>query len=176
MEYDGGYGGTDEGDGGSAFDVEPASYYDDSDYGDDGGYVEMSPDDLDARIQQAVQQQFAPIEQAAHDAQQAAEAERLVELYPQLAEQDEAMALVRDARQAAEFLGHPELANSPRFWGLVQQMRMEGGAAAAGGQQADPRVEAILTGGHPGALGARVLEWGGGGHGQPGGDQPFWGS
>ena len=169
MEYDGDYGGTDPDDGGSAWDVDP------EDYGD-GGYVEMSPDDLDARIHQAVQERVAPMEQAAVEAQQAAEAERLVEMYPQLAEQDEAMALVRDARQAAEFLGHPELANSPRFWGLVQQMREEGGAAAGGGQQVDPRVAAILTGGHPGALGARVLEWGGGGHGQPGGDQPFWGS
>jgi|1186.fasta_scaffold627757_1 hypothetical protein len=117
MQHDGGYGGTDDGDGGSAWDVEPDGYYEDT---DDGGY-EMSSDELDARIEQAVQQRVAPIEQAAVQAQATAEAEQLVEMYPQLAEQDEAMALVRDARQAAEFLGHPELANSPRFWGLVDE-------------------------------------------------------
>src|SRR3954469_23517544 len=158
MQHDGGYGGTEEGDGGAAWDGGPYGYYEDS---DDGGY-ELPSDELDARIEQAVQQRVAPMEQAAYDAQRVAEAEHLVEMYPQLSEQDEAMALVRDARQAAEFLGAPELADQPRFWALVQQMRAEGGAAA-GGQQVDPRVEAILTGGYPGAMGARVLEGLGGG-------------
>src|SRR3954453_4826342 len=88
MDFDG-YGGAEQvDDGGSAFDVEPG--YHEGGYGDEGGYVEMGPGELDARIEQAVQERVAPFEQAAYDAQRNAEAERLVDMYPQLQQQEEA--------------------------------------------------------------------------------------
>ena len=49
------------------------------------------------------------------------EAEALVERYPELAQEPIAKALMHEARQEAERLGEPDLANAPQFWREVYE-------------------------------------------------------
>src|SRR5215218_1281921 len=148
--------------------MDNAQGFDGQDNYDGGGGGFDGPDpEIEQAVQQAVDARMAPIEQSQLDAQRYAEAEDLVADYPHLQQQEHAVALVAAAREEAAALGAPELADSPAFWRLVHER--SAGAPDHSAQPADdPRVEQIMSGGHPG-LGSRVLDFQRG----PGADDPM---
>lgn len=70
-------------------------------------------------VQQAVQQQVTPLQEQQAEMRREREAEHLVAEIPDLADPETAERTVRAARELADSLGQPELANEPKFWRLA---------------------------------------------------------
>jgi hypothetical protein len=74
---------------------------------------------VEQRIQQALQQQLAPMQEQLQQARVEREADALVGEFPELAEPEIAQKVVGLAKQMAEQNGRPELANEPWFWRMA---------------------------------------------------------
>jgi nucleotide-binding universal stress UspA family protein len=92
------------------------------------------------------------------DMRRAQEADELTEVYPELAEPENARQLIADVVERAEALGHPELAGNVNFWRQVH----EANAGAASRQQHSTALtaESIVTGGRSSGKGAGALPFG----------------
>lgn len=131
----------------------------------------------DQRAQALLQQHITPLTQQVSEMRLESQAERLVQEFPEMAEPETAEKVVGTARQYAEMMGRPDLANDPAFWRLTylagraadqanaeqgdepQAAHLEGaGGAGPGGQQPD-LVQQILNPGDESGLGRRALPW-----------------
>lgn len=139
-----------------------------------GGLIDQS---AEQRAQQLLQQHISPLSQQVADMRLESQAERLVQEFPEMAEQETAERVVGTARQYAELMGRPELANDPAFWRLTylagraadqanaeegedpQAAHLEGAGGAGPGGQQQPTMEQIFADGSEG-LGRRALPFG----------------
>lgn len=127
------------------------------------------------RAQTLLQQHINPLSEQMSEMRLEQQAERLTQEFPELAEEETAERVVSTARQYAEMMGRPELANDPAMWRLVYlagraadqanaeqgeqpaAAHLEGaGGAGPGGQQVD-WAKQIVSGGDENALGRRAL-------------------
>lgn len=127
---------------------------------------DFDPNAMAAQINQTVerlvnerlQAQVAPIQSEWAEHRTQLEAQALVGQYPEMAKAEVYNAVIPAAKELAESLGMPELANKPQFWGVVyaastaqQQAQQEGtesstaaflegggGAGPATGNEANP--------------------------------------
>lgn len=138
-----------------------------------GGLIDQSSDQ---RLQNALQEHIGPLRSELQNLRMESEAERLTQEFPELGEPETAEKVVGTARQYAELMGQPELANNVAFWRLVYMagraaetansedagmtdaahLEGAGGAGLAGSQQVD-LGKLITDGGDDGALGRRAL-------------------
>lgn len=135
---------------------------------------------IDQRAQSLVDKRLGEQMSPVMDKLTAYEADRLVDEFPELGEQETAQRVVQFSRQRAEALGRPELANSVDFWresyllGRVMQMMQEeqqqagqesaahlegGGGAGAGAAPQVDLGDQIVNGPEGTRLGAKVLPW-----------------
>jgi hypothetical protein len=154
---------------------------------DQDGYAD--PQQMAQSFQQLVQQEVAKEReswrqehdktvQRLTDFERRQEAEHLVNEFPEIAQPEVAQQVVSTSREYADLMGHPELADSPKFWRLVYAAtrafdaakqegsgdpgaaHLEGGAGAAPGQPAQVDLaDLIVNGGQDSALGSRVLDF-----------------
>jgi len=133
---------------------------------------------VDQRVQQALQQHVAPLQQTQEDMRRAMEADQLSTEFPELQHPETARQVISNAAEWAEMVGKPELAASPQVWRMVylagralEQAQDEegaeppnaahlegaGGAIPGGGQQVD--LLSLIAGdpGEGGRLGRKVL-------------------
>jgi hypothetical protein len=121
-------------------------------------------------VQQATEQATAPVMERMQEMQREQAAERLVNEFPDLKQQEVADEVVRASLEYASALGRPDLGNDPGFWRLVylsgraidsaQQegsgdpgaAHLEGGGGAISGtSQVDPADEIMNAGGKKGS-------------------------
>lgn len=104
---------------------------------------------------QPVMQRLDAFEAQAAEQQRVAEAERLVEEFPELREREVALEVVSTARQLAEAQFPPQvakvMAESPAFWRLIYMAGRAADAANAEGQDPQAAVLESGTGARPGA-------------------------
>jgi hypothetical protein len=134
------------------------------------------------QAQQMIQQHVSPLEQSLNEMRLERGAEALVAEFPEMGQPEVANEVVNNARQYADLLKAPELANNPAFWRLVyaagrafdsaaqeQQpgagapgaAHLEGGAGATpGAPQVDLGDMIVRGGGSDAPLGRGVLPFG----------------
>jgi hypothetical protein len=127
-------------------------------------------DSVGQYVQQAIQQGTAPVMEQMQDMQREQAAERLVNEFPDLRDQQVAEEVVRASHEYAGALGMPQLGNDPGFWRLVYlsgraidsaqkegsgdpgAAHLEGGGGAnPGSAQVDPADVIMNAGGKKGA-------------------------
>jgi hypothetical protein len=91
---------------------------------------QLNPDALQQFVQSEIQKAVAPVQQEHQEYIIQQEAERLTQEYPELREQDRANLLLSHARQMAEQIGSPDLANKPAFWRMAYDQLLQREAAA----------------------------------------------
>jgi hypothetical protein len=135
---------------------------------------------VNQRVEQAVQQHVTPLAQQQAELKRGQEADLLTNEFPEMAQPEVARDVIKNAVEAAETFGHPELAQEPWFWRQtylvgraldaaqeeegseqphVAHLEGAGGAVPGGGQQVD-LLKLIAGGGEEGRLGRKVLPFG----------------
>jgi hypothetical protein len=135
---------------------------------------------VNQRVEQAVQQHVTPLAQQQAELKRGQEADLLTNEFPEMAQPEVAREVIKNAVEAAETFGHPELAQEPWFWRQtylvgraldaaaeeegseqphVAHLEGAGGAVPGGGQQVD-LLKLIAGGGEEGRLGRKVLPFG----------------
>jgi hypothetical protein len=118
-------------------------------YADPAAEPQSLADQLQPAIQQLVdrqtQQAIEPLQKQMQEARVEREAQNLVDEFPDLATPEVAQHVVQTARELAQQLGQPELANEPKFWRMAYMM---GKAAESANQEGrDAPNAAHLEGG-----------------------------
>jgi hypothetical protein len=71
---------------------------------------------VESAVEQRVQQATAPVQEQVQQMRREQEAAALIGEFPELADEDTTAKLLDTAKQYAQTVGHPELANEPWFW------------------------------------------------------------
>lgn len=113
-------------------------------------------DAIDRRAQEAV----GPLQQQLQEIQRDQQIRDLIGTHPEMQDPQIAEQVVRDARDVAEEMGRPDLAQSPVFWRLIYQAQRATQLANGEGQGGDdsPRAAHLEGGGGSGPGGGGQVD------------------